>query len=300
MNKINTKNITIELWTNLYYAKFIAIWRPEEDGGTTPKPGEDERPEDERNLPYYYVTSVTYKGRNEVVGGNPIAPSQHPMPISFLESQVRSISYMVANGFGLFQPPSLVQARNFISREVLGYRKVKEMQVEVFAPTELMSLKNYKKLILDNFTDAEMQSIKVMAISEHPNDTILKGVDNAVHIPNGYQTEQYITVTNIDNIYKIDDPYISFNTLPDDPYGKYPRAVLGDPTEIDSINETLDAIASSDAELELIKTYDKLTQEQMESDTTVNNIQRPLTRTEVQMETIKKLKAIKGNNNIGA
>ena len=287
------KNIRIEVLADLYYARFIAIWRPEEESSYT-APENDTRPESERNLPYLLVLNSIYKGREEVVGINPVVPSQHPMPINFLKQQIRHISYIFSNGYGIFQPPTKMHTELFLSKMRLGYTKIKEIDVTVSPSQGSMSLKDFKDS-LENFTEDELKNIKVMTSGEHPEDAHSKKLDNFIHtVGDSPPIQQYITVNKLINVYDIQDPYIDNSPLPaeEDINDSYAPGTENECVSIEQIELTKNAIANNEAELELLKTIDKLSaEEQMEADTVATEVTKELTRDEIQTETIKRLQA---------
>ena len=61
------KNIKIQVWTDVYYAKFIAIWRPEEEPDYV-APDPDTRTEQEKNVPVLLVQNCVYEAKNQMVG----------------------------------------------------------------------------------------------------------------------------------------------------------------------------------------------------------------------------------------
>ena len=124
------KTIKIQVWTDNYYCKVIGIWRPHEEEGAIPEEPDPNSPtkykdETKMNLPKYVVLSSVFEPRSEVLGFNPIAPGQHPIPKDFLEDQTRQISYMFANDIGVFTPPNKQIAAKFIAKETLNYKMIK-------------------------------------------------------------------------------------------------------------------------------------------------------------------------------
>jgi hypothetical protein len=212
---MSKKTIKIQVWTDLFYVRFIAIWRPEEDPNYI-SPIDDTRSDQEKNIPYLLVTSAMYKGRSEVIGINPVAPSQHPMPAEFLQQQIRHISYMFANEFGIFQPPSKADANTFISKMTVNYSLVKELIVDVSPATGSTNLKLFRDS-LAAYSNDELEKINIMMVGENPNDAYAKKIDDYIYTPINDTLPQYITITKLMNVYNIDDPYINNSILPPDP-----------------------------------------------------------------------------------
>lgn len=284
------RNIKIEVWVDSYYARFIAIWYPEEEKDFV-IPENDTRSEQEKNLPVMLVTTVMFKGRREVVGNNPIVPSQHPMPAEFLKEQVRGMAYMFSNNIGLFQASSKGQASTFLSRMSVGFNKVKEMRMRVTPPEPTMSLKDLRDG-LNGFTDEQLKKIQVATISENPLDVVKRGLDSCIYSIGDEPLPQLITVSNIFNVYDVENPYINNSNLPTIDQAKEGLAGMeGNPLADKSLNATESAIAKNDMELEMLKTIDKMVEAAGAKD-----IIPELTREKVQEETIKNLQAKLGAN----
>lgn len=278
-----TRNIKIEVWTDGYYARFIGIWYPEEEQSFD-KPEVETRPEQLRNLPALAILTTSFKGRREVVGNNPVVPSQHPMPIEFLKEQTRGIAYMFANDIGIFQPESKAQASTLLSRMAVGFNKVKEMRIKVTPPEHSMTLFDLKNS-LANFTDEQLKKIKVVSAVENPLDSAKKGFQSCIHTIGDEILPQFITVTKSLNVYDVENPYINNSNLPtlDDVKENQP-GMEGNPIADKNLESTNNAIGKSEIELEMLKTIDK-----MVSEAGAKDIIPDLNRKYVQKETIKAL-----------
>jgi len=278
------RNVKIEVWVDAYYARFIGIWYPEEELTPTPM-GEDVRPDNERNLPKMVALTTIYQGRREVVGDNPIVPSQHPMPATFLQEQVRAISHMFANDIGVFQPSSKGQYSVLLSRLAVGFTKVKEMRVSITPPSASMTLLELKNS-LSSFTDEQLHKIKVATTNENPLDVNKRGLIDCYHSIASEPFQQYITVSKLWNVYNVEDPYIHNSNLP-----SLDEAIVnigpsnGSPIAEAALNQTKNAIAKNDVALEMLKTIDRMVDE-----AGVKDIIPELTREQVQEEMIKHLK----------
>jgi polyhydroxyalkanoate synthesis regulator protein len=88
-----------------------------------------------------------YTPRKEVMGHNPVAPGQHPMPKEFLEKQIRHMSYLFANEYGMFRPQSKAAAKTFIAKQTISYKLDKEQTMEVRPANGSMSLFELKSHI---------------------------------------------------------------------------------------------------------------------------------------------------------
>ncbi len=273
---MSKKTIKIQVWTDLFYVRFIAIWRPEESPDYIP-PENDSRPDQEKNIPFLLVTSAMYKGRSEVIGLNPIAPSQHPMPSDFLQQQIRHISYMFANQFGIFQPPSKADANSFISKMTVNYSLVKELTVDVSPATGSTNLKLFRDSLMA-YSNDELEKINVLMVGENPNDAAAKNIDEFIYTPKNDILPQYISITKLMNVYNIDDPYINNSILPD-PADTIPPGTESSPITQGVMNDTITAANNSAAELEMLKTYDSMNH-------TASIQSSPLTTEEVQRQTI--------------
>ena len=287
------KNIKIEVLADLYYARFIAIWRPEESPNYK-APENDSRAETEKNVPYILVTSSMYKGRDEVVGINPVVPSQHPMPASFLKQQVRHISYMFANDLGIFKPATKVHANLFLSKMRLGYTKIKEVSVEVSQSQSSITLKDFKDT-LDKMTEDQLEAIPIMIIGENPEDAYTKQIDNYIHTM-GTTTQQYISITKLLNVYDIEDPYIDMSMLPseEDIGDSYAPGTEEEEMTQNQMNLTRNAIVNNKIEQSILKTFDEAKKEaaveaSIESKTQASEVVEPISRDSIQTDMIKSL-----------
>lgn len=279
---MTNKTIKIQVWTDLFYARFIAIWRPEESANYIP-PVNDTRSDQEKNIPFLLVTSSMYQGRNEVIGLNPIAPSQHPMPADFLQQQVRHISYMFANEFGIFQPPSKADANTFLAKMTVNYSLVKEFDLTVSPANGSTNLKLFRDS-LSAYSTEELESIQVMMVGENPDDSYAKHIDDFIYTPKNDSLPQYITITKLMDVYNT-DPYINNSMLPNDPtVDSIPPGTSEAPLSQNVLNSTNNALANDKAELEILKTYDTMHDQSSMS-------QSPLTIEDVQAQTIKNLQA---------
>ena len=279
---MTNKTIKIQVWTDLFYARFIAIWRPEESTNYIP-PVNDTRSDQEKNIPFLLVTSSMYQGRNEVIGLNPIAPSQHPMPADFLQQQVRHISYMFANEFGIFQPPSKADANTFLAKMTVNYSLVKEFDLTVSPANGSTNLKLFRDS-LSAYSTEELESIQVMMVGENPDDSYAKHIDDFIYTPKNDSLPQYITITKLMDVYNT-DPYINNSMLPNDPtVDSIPPGTSEAPLSQNVLNSTNNALANDKAELEILKTYDTMHDQYSMS-------QSPLTIEDIQAQTIKNLQA---------
>jgi|SaaInlStandDraft_4_1057021.scaffolds.fasta_scaffold07027_9 hypothetical protein len=295
------KNIKIQVWTDLFYARFIAIWRPEEEESFE-TPMEDDRPDQEKHVPYLLVTSSIYKGREEVIGENPVATSQHPMPPEFLKQQIRHISYMFANEFGIFQPPSKALCDTFLAKQQVGYTKVKEIDVTVSPAQGSITLKDFRDS-LGGYTDDELEAIQVMTIGENPDDAHSKGIDDYIYTPQQSETEQYIAINKLVNVYDMENPYIDNSIITEEAIeNSLVPGTEESPLVQEDIAKAEDAIADNDADQALLETVDNMEEsipeetppteeETMTNDTLATDVKTPLTKEEVQQETIKDLQS---------
>lgn len=280
---VEEKNIKIEVWVDNYYARFIGIWYPEEET-KTPPPGEDLRPEQQRNLPKLVVLTSIFKGRREVIGNNPIVPSQHPMPASFLKEQTRAIAHMFVNDIGVFQPESKAQAFSFLSRMAVGFLKVKEMRLKLIPPKPSMTLFELKNS-LTSFTDEQLKKINVAVENENPADVIKRDLESCFFSYNKEPLLQYIKISKLINVHDVANPYINNSSVPTLEQAKENLTGVGvSPIADASLKQTSDAIAKNEMELEMLKTIDR-----MAEDAGAKDIIPELTREKVQEETIKTL-----------
>ena len=273
------KKIRIEVWTDLFYARFIAKWFPDVDPST-----------DEPQIPYMLVTNSVFEGRPEVVGDNAILTTQHPMPAEFLKQQTRHIAYMFANEFGIFKPATRAMATTFLSKMSVGFTKVKEMDITVSPSQGVMSLKDLRDS-LANFTEEQLKSIKVPIIGENPTDALTKGLDSSIHTIGDSKIQQYITVTKLLNVYDVVDPYIRDSMLPTrEELLDNVNTMTPGPHAQKSMQTTLDAIAADEADLQTLKTIDQLEKEKIENSTMARNTPQPQpTLADVQKVVIAKL-----------
>lgn len=256
---MESKNITIQIWTDLYYTRTIGIWYPE-----PPSPIELTTPDQEQpsfnDAPFLIVLSGTFTPRSEVMGGNPVAPGQHPMPKEFLESQVRHMSYLFANEFGIFQPQDKAHAKTFIAKQTVGYKMVKEMDINVSPATGSMSLKDLRDSI-DQYTEQEQKDIKVITVGEHPKDADAKGIEEFIHTDKASSTRQYISVTKLTPVYEIENSYIEKSPLPVDPaVSSLPPGTADAPLSQDQIALTVDAKQTDNTNRETLETFDTMSE----------------------------------------
>lgn len=186
----------------MYYCRVIGIWYPD-----TLKDNE---------APFVIVTSSMFEPRSEVMGHNPIAPGQHPMPKEFMTQQVRHMSYLFANEFGIFQAPSKPLFKTFIAKQTIGYSMVKEFKMNVTPASGSISLEDLRNSI-DQYTIEEQKKIQVMTIGEHPKDANAKHIDQFIHTDKNDNIQQYISITKLVPVYNVDDVYINNSQLPQDP-----------------------------------------------------------------------------------
>jgi len=288
------KNITIQIWTDLYYCRVIGLWyppapeptsikkqiktypsnalpegdtvvgRPDKVVGALPEPTittvTEEVPAEYNDAPFMVVLSSMYKPRNEVHGGNPVAPGQHPIPKDFLEKQIRHISYLFANEFGIFQPETKALAQTFIAKQTISYKKIKELKMNVSPATGSMSLKELRDSI-DQYTDEEQHKIQVITVGEHPLDAAEKDIKKYIHTGKniGDEIPRYITITKLTPVYTTNDPYIKKTSLPEVPAD---QSIAPGTEEVEIskeiLNQTEMAIAEDDSNREALKTFDTM------------------------------------------
>jgi len=214
------KNITIQVWTDNYYCRVIGIWRPHEEKGAIPDDSTDPTIANKQNLPRYIVLSSVYEPRKEVMGNNPVAPGQHPIPKDFLDDQTRQISYMFANEMGIFTPPSKNHAKTFLANQTLGYKMKKEIKREVSPANGSMNMKELRDS-LNQYTDEELEAMPVLVAGENKKDNDKRGLAEFLYSDKTapMETEKteepsqhYLTLTKILPVYELEDPYI--NNLP--------------------------------------------------------------------------------------
>jgi len=245
-----SKTIKIQVWTDLNYCRVIGIWYPEE-------------PEDAidfNDAPYLLVLSSIFEPRTEVMGNNPIAPGQHPIPKDFLEKQIRHISYLFANDFGTFQPYSKGIAKTFLAKQTVSYKKIKEFDMTVTPASGSISLKAFRDSI-DQYTEEEQEAIQVMTIGENPQDAHAKDIEDFIHVEKSDNMEQYISITKLTPVYKVDDPYIVKTSLPEDPaFSSLPPGT----EDAEASQEFIENVESKKTEdtinRETLKTYDTLSE----------------------------------------
>lgn len=261
------KNITIQVWTDNYYCRIIGIWRPHEEPGAIPQEPDPESPtkyidETRMNLPRYIVLSSVFEPRQETMGHNPVAPSQHPIPKDFLDDQTRQISYMFANDMGIFTPPTKAAAATFMAQQTVGYKKKKEIKRTVRPASGTMTLKELRQAI-DQYTPEEQEKIPVMIMGEHPNDTAKKNIDDFIHNPkstgNGETIPQYISVTKITPVYVLEDPYINNSPLDSDQIQKsLPPGTEDAPMSVEATAGTIAAVEENQTNKEVLQTFDEM------------------------------------------
>lgn len=199
---MESKNITIQIWTDMFYCRTVGIWYP-----STLKDNE---------APFVIVTSSMFEPREEVMGTSPIAPGQHPMPKEFMEQQVRHMSYLFANEFGIFQAPSKPLFKTFMAKQTTGYSMVKEFKMNVTPATGSITLEDLRNSI-DQYSIEEQKRIQVMTVGEHPKDADAKHIDQFIHSDKYDGIQQYISITKLVPVYNVDDTYIVNSHLPLDP-----------------------------------------------------------------------------------
>lgn len=291
---MKSKNIRIQILTDLYYARFIAIWRPEEEEGYE-APDPDPRPEQEQGVPYILITSSMYKGREEVVGPSPVVPSQHPMPAEFMKQQIRHISYMFANEFGIFKPPSKAAAELFLSKMRFGYTINKSIDVVVQPAQGSITLKQLRDSLI-GYTDEELEDIKVATIGENPLDAYAKDFGEYIHTPVGDTTKQYISITKLMPVYELQNPYINTSQITQDVIEEiHPPGTEGEDMAVEQTELAEDALANNNVELEMLKAIDAMRDAATTPDPAIEIPTIP-TRDEVQNQVIKDLQAQIANN----
>ena len=285
------KNIKIEIWTDLYYAKFIAIWRPEEEADYVP-PVPDDRPEQARNVPVLLIMDGMYEGRVEVIGASPVAPSQHPMPPEFMKRYVRHVAYCFANDFCTFTPPSKAAAETFLAKARVGYTLVKEMKATVSPAQGNISLKEFRDG-LGAYTEEELKSIKVRTLGEHPDDAYAKDLGDYIHTVEGQTVPQYITVTKLLNVYDVADTTINNSQLDSGTVenGNAPGTLIS-PTVQAQAALTNDAIANNTADATIMASAAQMAANTgIVTGSAVTPVPTPVTRDEAQQQTIKDLQS---------
>ena len=186
------KNIKIQVWTDVYYAKFIAIWRPEEEPDYV-APDPDTRTEQEKNVPVLLVQNCVYEAKNQMVGNNPVSPNDHPMSQDFLNKQIRHICYCFANDYCVFQPPTKAAAELFLAKMRVGYTLDHEYHIPI-------SMQQGNMCLYDLITSAqqfdtyELKKIKIQVNGKHPHDVV--DMQDFTHTM-GKSPPQFITLTHI-------------------------------------------------------------------------------------------------------
>jgi len=295
------KKVRVQIWTDIYYAKFIGIWRPEEE---SPPDLNDPRPSQEQNIPYLFVLTTMYKPRDEVIGHSPIAPSQHPMHPSILKKNMRCMAYIFANEYGIFKPPTKAHATVWLAKQTVGYEKVKEYDMIVRPAAGAMTLKDLRDH-LNRYDDKWLSEHFAMITAEHPDDShsrFTTHFDEYAYDPNITEIDtengapggeeilpeedpilQYLTITKVMPIYNIADPYINkFSVTPDTVDESLPPGTGNAPLSQGETGKSENAIATNDAELALLKKHDEMME--------VMEVKRTLTKEEVQAELIKDLR----------
>lgn len=245
------KNITIQVWTDNYYCRVIGIWRPHEEPGATPTTALTPQENAKANLPRYIVLSSVYEPRIEVLGNNPIAPGQHPIPKEFLDDQTRQISYMFANDMGIFTPPSKQIAATFLAKQTNGYKMKKEIKREVRPANGTMTMKDLRDS-LGKYSDEELEAMPVMILGENPKDADKRGLSEFIYTdrngtPEQPSIPQYITVTKITPVYELEDPYISNLPITEDHIEKsLPPGTADEPMSAEVTSGAI-ALAETDA-----------------------------------------------------
>jgi len=262
------KNIKIQVWTDNYYCKVIGIWRPHEEEGAIPEEPDPDSPtrykdETKMNLPRYIVLSSVFEPRSEVMGNNPIAPGQHPIPKDFLEDQTRQISYMFANDMGIFTPPSKQIAGKFIARQTLNFKLIKEIEREVRPASGTMTAKDLRDS-LNQFTDEELEKIPVLIVGENPKDAMKKDLSKFQYIDKNQEhledpIPQYLTVTKITPVFELDDPYISNSPIGEDHIERsLPPGTEDNPMSEEITKGAIELAEEAEMNKDVLETYDEM------------------------------------------
>lgn len=199
---LQSKNITIQIWNDQYFCRVIGIWYPV---GLK-----------DNDAPFCIVLSSMFNPRVEVMGTNPVAPDQHPMPKEFLEAQTRHMAYLFANEFGIFQAPSKPLFKAFIAKQTIGYSMIKEFKMDVSPASGSITLAELRNSI-DQYTEEEQKKINVLTVGEHPKDADAKQIDSFIHTDKFDAMRQYISITKLTPVYEVKDPYIVNTSVPLDP-----------------------------------------------------------------------------------
>jgi len=253
MSSTSSKNITIQLWTDLYYCRVIGIWYPE-------APAEEDNAVPFNDAPFLLVLSSMFEPREEVQGGNPVAPGQHPIPKDFLEKQIRHMSYLFANEFGIFQPKSKAAAKAFIAKNTISYKMIKEIDVTVSPATGSMTLRDLRNFI-DQYTEDEQKEIQVLTVGEHPLDADAKHIEKFIHADKIESQRQYISVTKLTPVYGVENAYIKNTPLPVDPaFSSLPPGTADAEMSQAVLAETEAAIAEDNTNREALETFDNMSE----------------------------------------
>ena len=267
-----TKNIKIQLWQDSRYLRVIGLWYPDVEPTQTTQsiepilveqpinpnvPTEVQIPQDD-SAPYIIVNSIGFEPRAEVMGGNPIAIGQSPVPKDIIENAVRNMSYLFANEISMFQPKTKALAKTFIAKQTVSYTMIKEVPMTVTPVQGAMSLKDLKDFI-NQFSDEEQKKIQVINNVEKPVTTAGKHIDEFIFGDKTDQQSMYITVTKLDNIYETEDPYIRATQLPENPKDSLTPGTEDAPMSKVITKNTVKAIDTDTIERETLKTFDDMT-----------------------------------------
>lgn len=281
---MESKKITVQVWTDLYYSRTIGIWYPpaptitEPSGPISPLEQKQEKPND---APFIIVLSGMYQPRSEVLGNNPVAPGQHPIPKDFLQKQVRAVCTMFANNQGVFQPHSKATAKTFLAKQTISYKKIKEVKIDVSPVQGSITLKELRDSI-DQYTEEEQNNMLVMTAGENPEDTKDKHIDKFIYSDKQESTQQYITITKLNKDFYPVDPYIKKDTVPSNPADALPPQTENAPASQPIINEMQNNAQTDAMNREALKTSDK-----MKDNTTSTSPTPQPTREEVLEQMIK-------------
>lgn len=295
-----TKDINIQVWTDMYYVRTIGIWYPPiADTSTLDAPPEqtfepilDEPIIDpmtpteviipqEEGAPFLIVTSSAFEPRQEVMGGNPIALGQSPMPKEFLETLVSNMSQLFANETGMFQLKTKALTNSFIAKQTISYNMIKEVPMTVTPVQGAMSLKDLKDYI-NGFSEEEQETIQVINNVEKPTQTDGKHIEEFIFGDKTDNQSMYITVTKLFNIYETADPYIKMTTLPEDPADGLAPGTEEAPNSMEIIDNTTEIIDADTVEREALETFDDITNPEEE----IGTEEAPTTDDELPTEPI--------------
>ncbi len=275
-----TKNIKIQIWQDAAYIRVIGIWYPKiQDTSTLDEPQMIEPPMEtssetpmsmeespitevsipmEEGAPFLIVSSSTYEPRRETVGGNPVALGQSDMPIEYIESLIRNMSYLFANEIGMFQPNTKPLTNTFIAKQTFSYKMIKEVPMEVTPVQGAMSLKDLGNYI-NQFTEEEQRRIQVINNVEKPVTTDGKHIEEFIFNDKNDKQAMYITVTKLHDIYETEDPYIKMTQLPTDPANESLAPGTAEaPNSEAALDLTKEAIEADDIEREALQTFDEM------------------------------------------